>query len=121
MIDQGKVDSIDRLVVGWMEPVFTREDPATREILNGLAPADFNRVLAGYGCPRCCAKFKTYLVTCPVCAFTRNLDEDVVAPPTDWVDHLAERQEAWQGGKPLSADEFFAEVMRDRDIEKRRL
>ena len=121
MIDQKKIDAIDALVVGWMDPVFTREDPVTREILNGLGPEDFNRVLAGYGCPKCCAKFKTYLITCPVCSFTRNLEEDIVAPPQHWVDHLKDREEAWTGGRPLTADEFFAEVAKDKDIEQRRL
>lgn len=121
MIDQKKVDAIDALVVGWMEPVFTREDPTTGELLNGLGPSDFHRVVAGYGCPKCCAKFKTYLVTCPVCGFTRNLEEDIVAPPRDWVEHLEERNAAWADSKPLSADEFIAEVMRDPDIEQRRL
>lgn len=121
MIDQKKIDSINALVVGWMEPVMYRTDPVTGEVLNGLGPSDFNRVKSGYGCPKCCAKFKTYLVVCPVCAYQRNLEEDVVAPPQHWVDHLEERNAAWADSRPISADEFFADVMRDSDIEKQKL
>jgi hypothetical protein len=121
MIDQKKIDSIDALVVGWMEPVMYRSDPVTGEVLNGLGPADFNRVKSGYGCPKCCAKFKTYLLTCPVCSYTRNLEEDVVSPPQHWVDHLEERNAAWSDSTPVSADDFFAEVMSSPDIDHRKL
>ena len=120
MIDQARVDAINELVIGWMEPIFVREDPVTREVLNGLGPEDFNRVRSGYGCPKCLAVFKTYLVQCPVCKFTRNIEEDIVAPPQHWVDHLADRDKI-ATGTPLSVDEFLAEVARDPNIEKQRL
>lgn len=120
MIDQQRVDAINELVVGWMEPVFKRTDPISGEILNGLAPSDFQRVRSGYGCPRCLAVFKTYLVRCPVCRFIRNIEDDIVAPPQHWVDHLKDR-ETYETGKPLTFDEFMAEVARDPDIEKQRL
>lgn len=120
LIDQQQVDAINELVVGWMEPVFKRTDPVTGHVLNGLGPSDFRRVQAGYGCPRCLAIFRTYLVSCPVCRFVRNLEEDVVAPPQHWVDHLKDR-EAVESGVPLSFDEFMSEVLSDPDIEKQRL
>lgn len=118
MIDQKKVDAIDSLVVGWMEPVLKRTDPISGEVLNGLGPRDFRRVMAGYGCPRCLAKYRSYLVVCPACEYTRNIEEDVQAPPELWTDWVAEMaQEELQGGKPLSADEFIKSVMADRDID----
>lgn len=119
-IDQQRVDAINDLVIGWMDPIFTREDPATKEVLNGLGPEDFHRVRAGYGCPKCLAVFKTYLVQCPVCRFTRNVEEDIVAPPQHWVDHLEDRK-SYADGKPLSFDDFMREVNADHSIEKRRL
>ena len=119
-IDQQRVDSINELVVGWMEPVFTREDPITGHVLNGLGPQDFHRVRSGYGCPKCLAIFRTYLVQCPVCHFVRDIEEDIVAPPQHWVDHLEDRK-SYASGTPLSFDDFMREVNADPDIEKRRL
>lgn len=120
MIDQARVDAINELVVGWMDPIFTREDPITKQVLNGLGPEDFTRVKSGYGCPKCLAIFKTYLVQCPVCKFTRNLEEDIVAPPQHWVDHLADRARLPEG-TPVSFDDFMREINADPNIEKQRL
>ena len=119
-IDQQQVDAINELVIGWMEPIFTREDPITKHVLNGLGPKDFQRVKSGYGCPKCLAVFKTYLVQCPVCRFQRNIEEDITSPPQEWVDHLEDRK-AYASGKSLSFDEFMREVNSDSSIEKRRL
>jgi hypothetical protein len=112
-------NELDRLVVGWMTPVLYRDDPATGRRLNGLGPKDFQRVMAGYGCPDCLAKFATYLSKCPVCSFQRDVAADVEAPPSEWVDWLAE--DDGPAGIPLSVDEFLSEVARDPDIEQRRL
>lgn len=117
-----RAEQIDRLVVGWMVPLMKRTDPHTGEVLNGLGPQDFARVRAGHGCPKCLAKFDTYLPICPVCGYERNILADVQEAPQHWVDHLADRHaEDQQGGTPVSFDEFVGEVLTDSDIEHRQL
>lgn len=121
-IDHKRVAAINELVTGWMVPVFKRTDPFNGRVLNGLGPDDFQRVQAGYGCPDCLAVFKTYLAVCPACGFTRNVADDVEAPPADWVAHLEDRRNGTGPANPLASfDEFMAEVNADRDIEHRRL
>lgn len=107
--------SIDALTEGFMTPIFVDE----RTDMNGLGPADFARVRHGYGCPRCLAKYKTYLVECPVCGYLRNIEQDFAEAPGMWVDHLNERH---RGDTPhtrtVTADEFLSEVARDPNVEK---
>lgn len=56
---------------------------------NGLAalgPEDFQKVVAGYGCPRCWEDYNgVYHVTCPVCSYTRDLAEDIKPTPRHWL------------------------------------
>ena len=117
-----RADKINALVTGWMVPVMKRTDPMTGEVLNGLGPVDFGRVRAGHGCPKCLAMFNTYLSVCPVCQYQRDVLADVQEAPQHWVDHLKDRQnEDLQGGAPVSFDEFMDDIVRDSDIEHRRL
>ena len=120
--DLGKrASEIDELVVGWMVPVMRHDPLDGSRPLNGLGLEDFRRVQAGYGCPDCLAKFKTYLVKCPVCGLERDVYSDMQAPPELWVDHLKERhRNDGEKTKPLGFDEFMAEVARDPNIERRR-
>lgn len=118
-----RADELNRVVVGWMIPVMKRTDPATGEVLNGLGPADFARVRAGHGCPKCLAMFNTYIPVCPVCRYERNVMADIQdRAPQHWVDHLKDRyDEDQRGGTPVSFDEFMGEVLKDPDIEHRQL
>lgn len=118
MLRLNKVDAINQYVTGWMIPVMKRTDPSTGEVLNGLGLADFGRVKAGHGCPKCLAKFNTYMPVCPACDYARDVLSDVAETPQYWVDHLEDRANGSQGGRPLTADEFIAEVMADPDIEQ---
>jgi hypothetical protein len=113
-------ETLDALLDGFMVPIF--HDPASG--LNGLSPADFTRVRLGYGCPKCLAKYKTYLAACPVpgCGWVRDVEQDFVEAPQMWVDHLAERHRGeTEKTRPLTFDEFMAEVARDPEIERRKL
>lgn len=110
---------LDTLTEGFMVPVFRDRDPHTGRVRNGLGPADFNRVVAGYACPDCLAKYITYLATCPVCGYTRDISKDVEAPPDLWVDHLADRNAGRGAPAPApSIDKLVDEIMADKDIEK---
>ena len=105
-----------------MIPVMKRTDPVSGEVLNGLGPQDFSRVRAGHGCPKCLAKFNTYLAVCPACDYERDVMGDIQEAPQHWVDHLKDRyNEDQQGGTPISFDEFMGEVVQDSDIEHRQL
>lgn len=118
-INQERVDQINSLVVGWMVPIMKRTDPYTGDVLNGLGPEDFARVQAGYGCPKCLAMFKTYLVKCPACLYMRDVEKDVEATPDLWASHLkARHSHDTPYTRPVSADEFLAEVARDTDVER---
>lgn len=108
---------LDTLIEGFMVPIMYRIDPLTGQRLNGLGPDDFRRCLAGYGCPECLAKFTTYLVTCPVCGFKRDLGVDAQAPPQLWVDHLADRAAGRGTPAPLSIDQVIKEITEDKDVE----
>ena len=111
-------ERMDALVDGFMIPVF--HDPLTG--MNGLAPADFARVRHGYGCAKCLAKYKTYLVRCPVCGLERDVLRDFEEAPDLWVEHLHDRHKGeTERTRPLTFDEFMAEVARDPDIERVKL
>lgn len=112
---------LDTLVAGWMEPVFKRTDPATGRVLNGLAPADFARVTSGYGCADCLAKFTTYLITCPVCGWTRDLAADIQDAPDYWRQHLDDRASGY--APPIrraatSIDEIMREIAADKEVDQ---
>ena len=111
---------LDLLLAGWITPVFRREDPATGKVLNGLSQEDFDRVCQGYACPECLAIFTTYLATCPVCRWERNVQNDVEAAPEYWKQHLADRESGYappirRGG--LDMDRVIEEIMRDGSVE----
>ena len=52
-----------------------------------MAPnADFQRVLDGYACPECLAKFKWARNDCPLCPWERDLTEDIIDQvPPEWL------------------------------------
>jgi len=113
---------IDALCDGFMTPIFQELPPGGGEPLNGLGPEDFARVRHGYGCPRCLAKFKTYLVECPVCHYLRDVERDFREAPQLWIDHLNERHKGeTEKTRPLTFDEFMAEVAKDPGVEKVKL
>jgi hypothetical protein len=85
-----KKHELDTLIDGFLVPIFQQEGPNGR-MLNGLGPDDYQRCVEGYACPDCLARYRTYLATCPVCGWTRNVQNDVERPPELWVRHLEDR------------------------------
>ena len=108
---------LDIQVKGFLRPVFQREDPTTGRTLNGLAPADFDKVTAGYACPECLAEFNTYTHQCPVCRYTRNLLEDVESAPAYWQQHLEDRASGYNPPVPDSIETMLDRVANDPDVE----
>lgn len=46
---------------------------------------DFQRIIDGYGCANCLAKFKRQCDTCPLCGHTRDVEKDVLPAPREWL------------------------------------
>lgn len=74
------------LIKGFLSPLFYEEGTGR----SGLGPVDFGKVRDGYACAQCLCEYTTYLVTCPVCGWQRDLARDLEAPPEIWVDNLRE-------------------------------
>jgi hypothetical protein len=115
---QSRVEELSA-VKGWITPVFTREDPVTKELHHLISMEDGERIARGYACGECGAIYDMVMPACVVCSEPIALE---LAPMRqEWTDHLKDREELPQYGKPLSADEFIAEVMKDPNIEQRKL
>jgi hypothetical protein len=111
---------LDTLLEGFLVPVFQQEGPNGR-MLNGLSPGDYQRVVAGYACPDCLAKYKTYLATCPVCGWERNVQNDVERTPAMWVQHLEDRADETFGVRMPTQERIeqaLKDIHEDPDIEQ---
>lgn len=115
-----QIETLNRILDGFMVPIFRREDPVTGRMLNGLGPEDYRRVLDGYACPDCLAKFYTYTAACPLCGWQRNIVNDVQNAPDYWVQHMEDRANPNHGVMlPTQAkiEQALADIHADRDVE----
>lgn len=120
-----KADDINAVVIGFLVPIF-RTDPDSGRKLAGLDDEAFRKVATGYACANadCLAEFKTYTVTCPVCAYTRDITHDLVPAPHEWTQHLDDRETGYAPNiarNPFSPEEYFRGIGADKDIEQIKL
>ncbi len=103
------------LVDGFLTPLFFNEVTGQ----SALGPEDFQRVVEGYACAACLAKYKIYLVQCPLCGHCRDLASDLEAPLQDHVDHLKERDrtEGMDTGGGAGFEEFMRSVNSNPDVD----
>ena len=112
---------LDTLIDGFLIPIFQREDPATGRMLNGLSRDDYQRVVAGYACPDCLARYKTYMATCPVCGWQRNINQDIQDAPGYWTQHLQDRADPDYGLRLPTQDaieQALKDIHADKDVEQ---
>lgn len=77
------LDAVDGFIQAHYE--YTREDGSRHYALTNRR--DFQRIVDGYGCPKCLAKFRQSRNDCPLCDWTRDLSRDIVDQiPPEWVD-----------------------------------
>lgn len=79
---------IKQRVKGFLVPIFRSEDG-----LNGLGPADFEKVRSGYACANCLAEFDVYTLKCPLCGLERDLAADIQEAPQLWVDDILDHNQ----------------------------
>ena len=101
----------------WSPPLRPGERP-----LFALTPEDYEKVRQGYGCPECLEDFYgVYMLQCPVCKHIRR-DGEVQAAPIEWQQHVDELNTIdTSKSRTVTPDEFIESVMRDPDIEHRKL
>lgn len=117
-VSQARIEQL-AAVRGWIEPVFTRTDPVTGKQHRLITQADGAKIAAGYACGECGAVYDMVMPGCAVCGEPIGLQ---LAPMRDeWTDHLADRAAGGVEGRPVSTDEFLAEIAADRDIDHRKL
>lgn len=76
------VNAIDGFIPAHYE--YTREDGRRHYALTNSR--DFQRILDGYACPNCLAKFKTSRTTCPLCPWERDMSKDIIEQvPPEWL------------------------------------
>jgi predicted amidophosphoribosyltransferase len=69
-----------------MEPIYYGTDTETGEPIGVFAPDQWERIKAGYACPRCWQEFSMIFTKCPVCQLdlTQNLDPQIREYPAEW-------------------------------------
>lgn len=99
-------------IKGFLIPHFHSDD----HMVNGLLPADFDKVAKGYACGHCLAEFTTYTVKCPVCFTERDVAADIQQAPAMWQDAMGEPGE---GEKTVArtAEEAIRELVASPDVE----
>ena len=120
-VNTAAIDALNSVIDGFMVPIFREEDPSTGRLLNGLGPEDYRRVVDGYGCADCLAKFRVYTAACPLCGWTRNIQNDVESAPGYWLQHLEDRANPdWGVTYPTTQakiEQALADIHADRDVE----
>ena len=77
-----KIEEIDGFIPAHYE--YTRDDGRRHYALTNSR--DFQRILDGYACPDCLAKFKWSRNDCPLCPWERDLTEDIIDQvPPEWL------------------------------------
>lgn len=116
-----KIAALDKAITGWAQPIFRMEDPKTGRMLNGLGPADYQRVLDGYGCADCLAQWSMYMAACPVCGWQRDIAQDVETAPEYWTQHLEDRENPDYGVTfPTTQEKIeqaLIDIHNDKDVE----
>jgi len=119
MQSQADIQANLSLVKGFLKPHFydehMRPDQPT-----ALSHTDFCKVRDGYACSRCLAEYTTYLPTCPVCGWQRDVAQDLKPPDPEHEDHLRRLRDTEGmdvGGMVNSFDEFMRSLEQKRDVE----
>jgi hypothetical protein len=67
-----------------IKPIYKKWNSEAQAWQWGLAPKDFMRVAAGYGCSRCLEPFEFWVARCPVCKLEQpgfDVNDDA---PSEW-------------------------------------
>lgn len=77
-----KIEETDGFIPAHYE--YTREDGRRHYALTNSRY--FQRILDGYACPECLAKFKWARNDCPLCPWERDLTQDIIDQvPQEWL------------------------------------
>lgn len=123
-ITQERVDELNR-VRGWIQPVFTHEDPVTGRRHRLITQEDGEKIALGYACGECGAVYDMVMAACVVCHKPIALELAPARP--EWGQHLADRESGYTAPiaqnpfAPGTADAAIWDIQNDPDVEHRKL
>lgn len=104
-------------IVGFIDPVFTEELPNGRH-MHALADRDdFKRIMEGYACGECLAKFDCYMEICPACGLSRADAAKVDKTPGEWDAFHQEHLHGGVTGAPNTFEQMMDAQRADVDVE----
>lgn len=112
------VPELRSAVNGFLTPTYVDKDASGR-MLNAFSdPLDIKRIAAGYACGNCCATFRSFQLTCPVCGLATNVSGQIGDTPDLWNEHFDEHLNGSGKTETRTPDEFLAAVSADKDIDQ---